>query len=121
MKGLSEMKAALYIRLVRGPGGDAATDAQKSILTDLAQREDMEITEIYQDIGFSGRNFNRPSLQTLLKDSKEGRMDAVFVKDLSRLGRDVVGTWNLVKELRAYGVQVRTPNGADSEDFFRLA
>lgn len=42
------------------------------------------------DNGFSGKRFDRPAFQEMLRDIEKGKIDCVVVKDLSRLGRDYI-------------------------------
>lgn len=112
------MKAALYLRI--GAGRQSAFDSiaanQKATLMALAQEQGMVVQKVYEDIGFSGVTFDRPALQALLHDAKEGQMDCVFAFNLSRLGRDSCQTAELVKQLQESGVQVRTAYGAVGGD-----
>lgn len=49
-------------------------------------------TEIksYRDDGYSGGNFQRPGFLEMLEDARQGIINLILVKDLSRLGRDFV-------------------------------
>jgi len=42
------------------------------------------------DDGFSGGNFQRPGFLEMLEDAKQGVINLILVKDLSRLGRNFV-------------------------------
>lgn len=44
----------------------------------------------YIDDGYSGGNFQRPGFQSMLEDARNGVINMILVKDLSRLGRDFV-------------------------------
>lgn len=46
--------------------------------------------EYYVDDGYSGRNFNRHSFQSMIADIKAGKIGCVITKDLSRLGRNYI-------------------------------
>lgn len=50
----------------------------------------MECAGIYSDKGFSGMNFNRPEWKRLVRDISAHRLDAVIVKDFSRIGRNYI-------------------------------
>lgn len=112
------MKAALYLRI--GVGQQSLSDSiaanQKATLMALAQEQGMVVQKVYEDIGFSGVTFDRPALQALLHDAKEGQMDCVFAVNLSRLGRDSYQMAEFVKQLQESGVQVKTPYGAVGGD-----
>ena len=47
-------------------------------------------TKTYADDGYSGGNFQRPGFLEMLEDARNGVIDLILVKDLSRLGRDYV-------------------------------
>ena len=46
------------------------------------------VIKYYVDRGYSGANFERPAMQEMLADAKEGIIDLILVKDLSRIGRN---------------------------------
>ena len=65
--------------------------SQKNILNEFVQEHtDLMVYDIYIDDGFTGTDFNRPSFQRLLEDIKNGKVNCVLVKDLSRLGRNYI-------------------------------
>jgi len=47
-------------------------------------------TKVYVDDGYSGGNFNRPGFKQMVEDAKNGVINLILVKDLSRLGRDYI-------------------------------
>ena len=58
----------------------------------------MRIYDIYIDDGFSGTNFDRPEFKRLIKDIELKKINMVITKDMSRLGRDYIGTGELVEK-----------------------
>lgn len=64
--------------------------------------------KVYRDEGISGTKDadKRPGLATLMRDAKAGRLDAVIVKSLDRLGRRTRLVLELVDELAACGVSL---------------
>ena len=86
---------ALYERISRE---DSSTDTSLSILRQKAYLEayaaanSFENCQHYTDDGFSGRNFERPGWRQLIADIDSGKIGAVLVKDMSRIGRDYLQT-----------------------------
>ena len=48
------------------------------------------VVEEFVDDGYSGTNFNRPSVKELLEDTKAEKIDCIIVKDFSRFSRDYI-------------------------------
>ena len=48
-----------------------------------------EVMEFVDD-GYSGTNFDRPSVKELLENAKEAKIDCIIVKDFSRFSRDYI-------------------------------
>ena len=46
--------------------------------------------DIYVDDGYSGTDFDRPGVTRLLEDAKNGKINLIIVKDLSRFGRNYI-------------------------------
>ncbi len=54
----------------------------------VAEQIDMDLVQIYSDNGATGTNFNRDGFLNLIRDLELGVIDAVVVRDFSRLGRN---------------------------------
>ena len=59
----------------------------------------MIVYDTYIDDGFTGTDFNRPSFQRLLEDMRNGNINCVIVKDLSRLGRNYIEVGNYIEQV----------------------
>ncbi len=53
----------------------------------------------YSDDGFVGSNFERPAIKRLIKDVKDGKINCIIVKDLSRFGRDYIEVNNYLDKI----------------------
>lgn len=60
------------------------------ILTKYVSEQGWNLVDTYVDDGYSGTDFNRPSVQRLLSDAKSGRINLIICKDLSRFGRNYI-------------------------------
>lgn len=92
----------LYIRLSREDDdktmmSESITN-QKSLLLQYVKENNLRVYDIYVDDGYSGTNFDRPDFNRLLKDIELGKINMVITKDMSRLGRDYIGTGNLIEK-----------------------
>ena len=63
------------------------------------------LIDIYLDF-HSGLDDNRPELQRLINDCKDGVIDTILTKSVSRFGRNTAETISLLRELKAIGVRV---------------
>ena len=73
----------------------------------IAAREDWEPAGLYLEAGASGtRAETRPQLQRLLSDCREGRVDLILTKSISRFARSTTDCLALVRELAALGVEL---------------
>ena len=64
-------------------------EAMVPVLGTVLQRSWITAFRHYdEDDGYSGRNRNRPGIQRMLADIKDGKIKRDTVKDLSRFGRD---------------------------------
>lgn len=60
----------------------------------------------YFDDGWSGKNFERPNVQRMLEDVRQGKINCIIVKDLSRFGRDYLAVGNYISRVFPF-LQVR--------------
>ena len=93
--------AAIYPRLSRDDGidGDSnSIDTQKKLLTKAAKEKGYTNILTFVDDGISGVTMNRPGFNAMMQELKKGYIGAVFVKDLSRLGRNYLEVGKLTEE-----------------------
>ena len=86
------LKTGIYTRLSLkdlGIENGDTMETQIALLRDFViQHPDLELTEVYEDNGFTGTNFHRPEFHHMLEDAKSGKINCIVVKDFSRLGRN---------------------------------
>ena len=94
-------KAAAYIRLSAENEITLAVGSlnnQIEFVKDyISLQADMELYDIYIDDDITGTHFNRPEFQRMMSNVEKGNVNAVVVKDLSRLGRSFYETSELVE------------------------
>lgn len=74
--------------------------SQKTLLNEfIEEHNDLVVYDTYVDDGFTGTDFNRPSFQRLLEDMRNGNINCVIVKDLSRLGRNYIEVGNYIEQV----------------------
>ena len=70
----------------------------------------------FLDDGYSGVNFNRPGVQSLLKEVKENKVACIVVKDLSRFGRNYIEAGDYIEQIFPFlGVRFIAVSEADRE------
>jgi len=83
--------AALLLRISRDDGeeGDSnSIQTQKKLLEKVAREKGYSELLVFSDDGVTGTTMKRPGFQAMVKEIERGNIGAVFVKDLSRLGRN---------------------------------
>ena len=79
--------------------------------------DDIVVEKEYFDISQTGTNFARDGFEEMMRDIRNGRIDCVIVKDLSRLGRNYVDAGNYIERVFPF-FEVRfiaVTDGYDSE------
>lgn len=129
-QNVEEKAVALYCRLSRDDGAEGESNSisnQKIMLQKRAEEYGFENTKMYVDDGYTGTNFDRPAFKEMIADIDAGKVGAVMVKDLSRLGREYlqVGYYTEnyfpVKDIRFIAVNdgVDSQKGEDDMAAFR--
>lgn len=73
---------------------------QRDLICRFVQsHQEIEIVKEYADDGFSGINFERPGFIQMMEDIKEGIIDCIIVKDLSRFGRNYIEVGKYLEEI----------------------
>lgn len=113
MKAKDFYSVAIYLRLSRDDssteGGNDRDEnkiesnsirSQRGLIRSFIKRQgNMEIYDTYVDDGWSGTNFDRPEFKRMMKDMKDGHINCIIVKDLSRLGRDYIEVGRLIQKI----------------------
>ena len=100
-KNNAEGTAALYCRLSRDDNMDTESNSisnQKKILQKAAKEKGYTDTIFFVDDGVTGTTMKRPGFQKMIQAIEAGYISAVFVKDLSRLGRNYIEVGKLTEE-----------------------
>ena len=97
---LPDRITALYCRLSAEDANEGESNSisnQKQILAQVAMRENLPNPFFFVDDGFSSSNAQRPDFQLMINLVESGKIQAVIVKDLSRLSRDYLLTGQLTE------------------------
>lgn len=100
MLGNSSFKVGIYIRLSRDDGNIESDSiiSQRSLLNQYIKENNYNLVDEYVDDGFTGTNFERPSFKRMINDIESGKINMIITKDMSRLGRDYIGTGELIEK-----------------------
>jgi site-specific DNA recombinase len=105
------VRCAVYCRKSTTEGQDSSFNSldnqQQSAESYIASQRHAgwtSVAERYHDYGFSGGNTDRPALQRLLADAKDGRVDTIVVYRLDRLSRSLIDFLKIHADLETWGV-----------------
>lgn len=85
---------------------ESVANQRKLIDRFVESQTDIEIVSEKVDDGVSGIIFDRPAFGEMMADIKDGKINCVIVKDLSRLGREYIETGRYLRQIfPAYGVR----------------
>lgn len=93
--------AFLYVRLSRDDnleGDSYSIQNQKKLLAKVAKEKGYTNLFTFSDDGVSGVTMNRPGFNEMIAELEKGYAAAVFVKDMSRLGRNYIEVGRLTEE-----------------------
>ena len=114
----NEKITPLYERLSRDDelqGESNSISNQKQMLEDFARRNGLPNPTHFTDDGISGTQFDRPGFLAMMEEVEAGRVEAIVIKDMSRLGRDYLKVGQVMEILRQRGVRLIAINdGVDS-------
>lgn len=96
-------QAVLYIRLSKEDGDKAESNSVSNqrdlIYSFLKDKKDIQVCDEKVDDGYSGVGFDRPALISMLEDVKQGKINCIIVKDLSRFGRNYIETGRYIQQI----------------------
>ena len=101
-------KVAAYVRV--SSGKDAmmhSLSAQVSYYSKLIQdNPNWQYGGVYADEARTGTKDSRPEFQRLLNDCKQGKIDMIITKSISRFARNTLTILETVRELKKLGIDV---------------
>lgn len=111
----------IYARLSvdSGERKNESIETQVEIAKDFIGRQaDMELYDIYMDLGKTGTNFGREGFEHMMRDVRLRKINCIVVKDLSRFGRNHIETGNYIEKIFPFmGVRfVAVTDSFDSMD-----
>ena len=96
-------KIASYLRLSREDGDKEESESignQRDLIKAyIKNKPGFELIEYYEDDGYTGVNFDRPSFKRMMEDMRSGKINCVIVKDLSRFGRNYIETGRYIEHI----------------------
>lgn len=107
------LRVAAYCRV-----SSDSSDQENSFLAQMRHyndyirhNENMTLVDIYADEGITGTEMQkRDEFKRLLKDSKNGKIDCVLVKSVTRFARNSLECLEAVRALKSYGTSVYFEN-----------
>ena len=72
----------------------------------ITSNNDWLFVKVYYDEGISGTKQDRPAFQQMLQDAKDGKIDLIITKSISRFARNTVTLLEAVRKLKSYDVDV---------------
>ena len=105
-----DYKAAIYLRLSKEDGdfsfsgekleSDSISNQRLLIMDYLKKHPEITVVKEYCDDGFTGANFERPDFNKMMDAVRAGEIDCIVVKDLSRFGREYIGSGEYIRGFR---------------------
>ncbi len=113
-----DKKCVIYVRVSTENQVDGySLDAQRNNLKRYVEREVMQLINIYEDAGKSGKSIEgRPAFKQMLKDIENGlAIDYILVYKLSRFGRNAADILNSLETIQMHDVNlISAEEGIDS-------
>lgn len=101
-------RVAAYARVSGGKDASLhSLSAQVAFYSGLIQRNnEWEYAGVYADEATTGTKDNRREFQKMLKDCKQGKIDLILTKSISRFARNTIDTLTTVRQLKEKGIEV---------------
>lgn len=118
-----EFIAGIYTRLSGenrkyDKGLSSSIEMQKAYCFNYSIKENIRVVNVYTDYEYSGTNFERPAYKSMIEDVKNGLINCIIIKDLSRLGREYLEMSMLVEKVFPF-LGVRLISIDDNLDTFK--
>ena len=112
MKKPSPTRCAVYCRVSTS---DQTTENQKRDLTRYCESRDWVTAHVYEDVGISGAQDQRPALDELMLQARKQKFDVVLVWKFDRFARSVQHLLQALQEFQGLGIDfVSYSEGVDT-------
>ncbi len=95
--------AAAYLRLSKEDGDKRESDSivgQRDYISNFVKSmPEIRLCSERIDDGFSGATFHRPAFQLMMEDVRNGRINCIIVKDLSRFARNYIEAGRYIERI----------------------
>ena len=100
----SVYRAGVYVRLSSERHEEwreksSSPKAQAYICEEHAKSKGIQVIQVYEDYEYSGTNFERPAYIQMMSDVRNGKINCIIVRDLSRLGREHIEMGQLIDKV----------------------
>lgn len=111
-RGTKMKKAIGYVRVstIEQATEGISLDNQKAKIRAYCEIQDLDLVEIIEDAGKSGKSLNRDGIQGLLSWVKSKGIQAIIVYKLDRLSRKVIDTLTLIESIERSGITFHSLN-----------
>jgi site-specific DNA recombinase len=102
------MKACVYTRVSTNSQADEGFSlaAQYDQLIKFVELQGWDLVRVYTDPGVSAKDLNRPGVQQMINDMKEGKFETLIIHKLDRLTRNISDLYDLVDLVIAKNIKL---------------
>lgn len=111
-----DFTAVIYVRYSSHSQRDVSIDQQIRNCRLFAQRQSIQIVNIYEDRALTGTNDNRPGFQQMIRDAENSNWDYVIVYTLDRFARNRYDSAVYKRQLKNLGIKVLSAMENISDD-----
>lgn len=105
----NKLRVAPYCRVSTGSEEQKNSyESQMKYYRDMIeQKDEWELVDIYADEAISGTQvYNRVDFQRMINDAKQGKIDLIITKSISRFARNTLDTLKFVRSLKEKNVGI---------------
>ena len=101
-------KVAAYARVSSGKDSmlNSLSQQVSYFSSKIQANNDWLYVGVYADEAYTGTKDDRSEFQRMLKDCKEGKIDLILTKSISRFARNTVTLLQAVRDLASIGVEI---------------
>jgi DNA invertase Pin-like site-specific DNA recombinase len=100
-------RALGYVRVSRvgARAGESfiSPELQRETIAGVAERNDLRVVELVEDLDESGGKYDRPGFQRAIEAVERGEVDVIVVAKLTRFARSVLDTHRALERIEAAG------------------